>query len=233
MCGRYTLTVEQEALQVALGVEGLVHPRPRYNIAPTQEAPVVVVGPRGAAGAVHRWGLVPSWASDPAIGNRLINARSETAHRKPAFRDAFRKGRCLVPADGFFEWRKAPEGKIPFWIHAEEGGILTLAGLADRWEGPGGEVRETFTILTTDANELLRPIHDRMPVILAPRERERWLDPATSPDDARALLGPFPPEALALREVSRRVNSPAHDDPTCLDPPEPPGADLPLFRDRG
>lgn len=191
---------------------------------------MVVGGQGGPRGASLRWGLVPSWASDPAIGNRLINARSETAHRKPAFREAFRGGRCLVPADGFFEWKKTPHGRLPVWVHAEGEGLLTLAGLSDRWESPEGEVLESFTILTTDASDLLRPVHDRMPVVLRPEARAAWLDPATPPDEARALLGPLE-EGLALREVSRRVNSPEHDDPECLGPPDPPGADLPLFRD--
>jgi putative SOS response-associated peptidase YedK len=233
MCGRFTLTMDQEALEVALGVEGLVHPRARYNIAPTQEVPAVVGaiedGRLVRRGTVLRWGLVPSWAEDPSIGNRLINARSETAHRKPSFRSAFRHGRCLVPADGFYEWRKDPEGKTPFWVHLEEAGVFTFAGLRERWER-GAETLESFTILTRDADELLRPIHDRMPVIVPPAERDRWLDPSADPEELRALMDRFTGEGLAVRQVSRRVNSPANDDPACLDPPPGPADDLPLFR---
>lgn len=218
MCGRYTLTVDQEALQVALGVEGLVHPRPRYNVAPTQEVPVVVAPEGEARGAVLRWGLVPSWAKDPSIGNRMINARSETAHEKPSFRAPFRRSRCLVPADGFFEWRREGSGKVPFWIHMEDRAPFTMAGLWDRWRDPEGGERATFTILTTEPNELLRPIHDRMPVIVAPGDRRRWLDPGAGVPALRELLGPHPAEPMAVREVSTRVNSPRNDDPSCIEP---------------
>jgi putative SOS response-associated peptidase YedK len=217
MCGRYTLTAEQEALQVALGVEGLVHPRPRYNIAPTQEVPVVVAPGGRPEGRTLRWGLVPSWARDPAIGNRMINARSETAAEKPSFRGPFRRSRCLVPADGFYEWRKEEAGKVPFWIHMEDQAPFTIAGLWDRWRGPDRENLETFTILTTEPNELLRPIHDRMPVILGTEHREAWLDPRASVDDLKALLGPHPSGPMAVREVTTRVNSPRNDDPACIE----------------
>ncbi len=236
MCGRYTLTLDQEALQVALGVGGLVHPAPRYNIAPSQEVPAVVhqgangegVGPMGAT---LRWGLVPFWADDPSIGNRLINARSETAHEKPSFRNAFRRQRCLIPADGFYEWKKTAGGKRPFWIHLESKEPFTFAGLWERWSASDGdEVLETFTILTTEANEFLRPIHPRMPVILGPDHRERWLDPDTPGDELRQLLGSFPAGPLAAREVSTRVNSPTNDDPGCLESPEGPEDGLPLFQ---
>jgi len=219
MCGRYTLTVEQEALQVALGVEGLVHPRPRYNIAPTQDLPAIVAGAEGRpAGKTLRWGLVPSWARDPSIGNRMINARSETAAEKPSFRGPFRRSRCLLPADGFYEWRKEEGRKVPFWIHMEDHGPFTLAGLWDRWRGPEGEELETFTILTTEPNELLRPIHDRMPVIVAPEDREAWLGAGTPVDVLQSLLGPHPAEPMAVQEVSTHVNSPHNDDPSCIEP---------------
>jgi len=235
MCGRYTLTVDQEALQVALGVQGLVHPRPRYNIAPSQEVPAVIHRASsdtegGAVGTTLRWGLVPFWADDPSIGHRLINARSETAHEKPSFRNAFRRRRCLIPADGFFEWKKTTGGKRPFWIHMESREPFTFAGLAERWTAAEGEEPlETFAILTADANEFLRPIHDRMPVILSGEDRERWLDPDTPVDDLRRLLGSFSAGPLAAREVSIRVNSPGNDDPGCLEPPSGPADGLPLF----
>jgi putative SOS response-associated peptidase YedK len=189
MCGRYTLTVDQEALAVALGISGLLaeapsasgvptagqapHPRPRYNIAPTQEAPVVLAG-RGLV--AHRWGLVPHWARDTAVGSRLINARSETAHRKPSFRDAFRHGRCLVPADGFYEWVSRGSGRTPWWIYQEDRAPFTLAGLRATWTPPGGgEALETFTILTCDAADSIRGLHHRMPVIVPAELRDAWL----------------------------------------------------------
>lgn len=208
MCGRYSLTVDQEALSAALGVEGLLHPRPRYNIAPTQEIPIIVHGP---VGRTSRWGLVPPWGD-----GLLINARSETAHRKPSFRSAFREGRCLIPADGFFEWEKQGVTKVPYWIHDSE--PFTFAGLAERTVGEGGEVEDTHTILTTDADERLRPIHDRMPVILAPDERRRWLDPGTELEELREMLAGRRSDGLEIRRVSTRVNSAHNDDPACLEP---------------
>jgi putative SOS response-associated peptidase YedK len=218
VCGRYTLTVDQEALSVALGVEGLLHPRPRYNIAPTQEVPVVAAPQDMPEARIMRWGLVPSWAKDPAIGNRLINARSETASEKPSFRGPFRRSRCLVPADGFYEWRAERGRKLPFWIHLEEGGVFTMAGLWDRWRPPSGPEVESFTILTIDANELLRPIHPRMPVILPPEARMAWLDGEAPEPALKAVLSPFPAKGMAVREVSTHVNAPRNDDPSCLDP---------------
>lgn len=229
LCGRYTLTVDQEALSAALAVEGLVHPRPRWNVAPSQSMPVVVREGESLRGRVCRWGLVPSWARDPAIGNRLINARSETVHEKPSFRAAFRSGRCLVPADGFYEWKKGPGGKTPCWIRPDGERVFTFAGLAERWEGPGGEVLETFTLLTTDAAEAIRPIHHRMPVIVPDTLRDEWLDPSASRETLEAIMRSGPGRPFVVREVSTRVNSPAHDDPSCLEPAGPPGEDLSLF----
>ncbi|TVR56429.1 MAG: SOS response-associated peptidase, partial [Gemmatimonadales bacterium] len=188
MCGRYTLTQEQEALQAALGVAGLLHPRPRYNVAPTQEAPVILASPSGLQCEVMRWGLIPSWAEDPAMGSRMINARSETAHRKPSFREPFRHRRCLVPADGFYEWSEEGGRKVPFLIRLASGNPFTFAGLWERWESPErGEVR-TFTILTRDAIPAIHAIHPRMPVLIPSGERERWLDPETPVPDLQDLL---------------------------------------------
>ena len=237
MCGRFTLTVDQEALAAALAVEGLVHPHPRWNIAPSQETPALVHTEEGIRGARLRWGLVPFWAGDPAIGNRLINARSETAHQKPSFRNAFRRGRCLIPADGFYEWQKQNGAKVPWWIHPEvpEGEadpssrILTFAGLSERWEGEEGEVLRTFTILTADASESIRALHHRMPVVIPRALRARWLEPGAEVDELREFLAAGPDRPWAAREVSTRVNSPANDDPSLLEPPGPPGSDLPLF----
>ncbi len=228
MCGRYSLTTEQEALAVALGVEGLVHPTPRYNIAPTQQVPVLSWGDgSGRAGTlqagVQRWGLVPSWAESPSSGAPLINARSETAHRKPSFREPFRRSRCLVPADGFFEWVSGAGGKVPFWIHRPDRAPFTFAGLSDAWRSPEGEVVESFTILTTEADDALRRIHHRMPVVIEERRRAEWLDPEASLEGLRAVLAGARSEGLVTTEVSTRVNSPANDDPDCVVPVEDSG----------
>ncbi len=229
MCGRYTLTQEQEALQVALGVPDLLLERPRYNVAPTQEVPVILGAPDGPRGAVMRWGLIPPWADDPAVGNRMINARAESAHEKPSFREPFRRRRCLVPADGFYEWVEEDGRKIPVRIRLASGAPFTFAGLWGRWEGTSQEGREgveSFTILTREAFPSIREIHHRMPVLIPGGDRGRWLDPETSLPDLRGLL--LDPrgdedmdEPLAVDPVSTRVNSPRNDDPGCLAPPGP------------
>ncbi len=224
MCGRYTLTLPLSEIEDALGVppvEGLEH-HPRYNVAPTQVAPVVAVGREGVPRLVPmRWGLVPFWAEDSSIGSRMINARAESVEAKPAFREAWRRRRCLVPADGFFEWLAQGRGrpKRPFWIYPAAGGLLTLGGLWERWRPPGeDDFLLTFTILTTEPNAVVRPLHDRMPLVVPPRARERWLDPAAGSDDLNGLLGPAPDALLEAVEVTSRVSDPAHDDPACLEP---------------
>ena len=208
----------------------------RYNIAPTQKAPVILEGPDGGRRmGLMRWGLVPFWADSPSIGNRLINARSETAASKPAFRDAWRRRRCVVPADGFYEWRKpgpdagADGGKTPFWIHRADGRPLAMAGLWERWRDPASEEElHTFTILTRDATPWMVPLHARMPAVLEGELIGAWLHGAGLPD------GSYIP--LSAHEVSRTVNSPAHDGPECLEvvdggeviPPDPePGTEPP------
>lgn len=228
MCGRYTLTVDQEALEAALQVPLLFQHEPRFNVAPTQEAPVLVRDAKGRNGGQEpehapgddmvrllRWGLVPHWADEPGIGNRLINARAESVHEKPAFRTAFRRGRCLVPADGFYEWRQEAEGKVPYWIHRQDGGVFTFAGISARWFSEE-EALETYAILTTDAPPSLSRIHPRVPVVVPEEERDRWLDPASSTSDLRAVLAPPAEEAFHVQRVSKRVNSPANDDPACV-----------------
>ncbi len=236
MCGRYTLTQEQEALQVALGVPDLLLERPRYNVAPTQEMPVILGSREGLRGAVMRWGLIPEWADDPSMGNRMINARAETAHEKPSFRGPFRGRRCLVPADGFFEWMEEGGRKTPVRIRLASGAPFTLAGLWDRWEGPVRETVESFTILTRDAFPSIRGIHHRMPVLVRARDRGRWLDSEVSLPDLRALLlAPGGDEEMdepfQVDRVSTRVNSPGNDDPGCIAPPgrEPPPVQGSLF----
>lgn len=198
---------------------------PRYNIAPTQDAPIIRLAEGGAARRIGllRWGLLPHWAKSPATAARMINARSETAADKPAFREAFRQRRCLVPADGFFEWKKDERGKQPYLIGNRDETPFAMAGLWEWWPGsPEHEdAIESFTILTTTPNDLVRPLHDRMPVILAPDDHERWLDPGLEdPEAIRALCRPHPAETMVARPVSRRVNSPANDDPGCIEPVE-------------
>jgi len=220
MCGRYTITTPVEALRRAFEFDERPNLAPRYNAAPTQSLPVVR---RSAAGrcaiALLRWGLVPSWAKDASIGARLINARAEGVAEKPAFRAAFRQRRCLVPADGFFEWQAAPASgpKQPFHIQAPDRRVFAFAGLWEEWRGPEGTI-ETFAIITTDANARLRAIHDRMPVVLDGGAYGAWLAPEAKAADLQALLVPAPDDALIATPVSTRVNRVANDDAACIAP---------------
>jgi putative SOS response-associated peptidase YedK len=224
MCGRYSLTTPPEAMRRLFHTSGaLLNVPPRYNIAPTQEAAVVRLRAEGGRELVLlRWGLVPSWSQGPDSGYGMINARAETVADKPAFRGAFRRRRCLVPADGFYEWRKEGARKQPYRVRLEDGGLFSFAGLWEHWEGgPEGapQAIESFTIIVTDANELLKPIHERMPVIVAPSDHDAWLDAeGTRPEDAAALLRPFPADRMEAYRVSLRVNSPRNDDPGCIAP---------------
>lgn len=195
---------------------------PRFNIAPTQPAPVVRMNPRQAEPqrqfvGLH-WGLVPSWAGDRTIGNRMINARAETAADKPAFRAALRRRRCLVVADGFYEWQRVGKLRRPMFIHMRDDRPFAFAGLWESWEGADHSALESCTILTTAANDLVRPVHDRMPVIVAPEDYGRWLDPLVqTPEPVLPLLRPYPSEAMEAYPVSARVNSPARDEPGCVE----------------
>jgi putative SOS response-associated peptidase YedK len=221
MCGRYSITVLLNELRERFGfetdLESLV---PRYNLAPSQDAPVIIAGDGGKVLRRMRWGLIPSWADNPKIGNRLINARSETAAEKPSFRAAFRRRRCLVPADGFYEWKKNPETskKTPMRITLAEGEPFAFAGLWETWTASGGDPTETFTILTTSPNELLGTIHHRMPVILKRSAENIWIDPEKEdPQELTSLLRPYPAEEMMAYPVSTVVNSPANDLPACLE----------------
>ncbi|MEX0891526.1 MAG: SOS response-associated peptidase [Gemmatimonadota bacterium] len=220
MCGRYTIVAGEEAVRDAFDLRDIPFAwRPRYNVAPTQRAPVVALGDGGPAIAELRWGLVPSWARDASVGNRMINARAETAAVKPAFRAAFKRRRCLVVADGFYEWRRGPDGKIPMRITRRDSAPMAFAGLWERWAPEDQPHLDTFTILTMAAGPLVRPIHDRMPVIVPPDSRARWLDPDT---DAAAALDDLMARdegaELTAYEVSKLVNAPANDVPACLEP---------------
>jgi len=219
MCGRFTLASTPEMLVEEFGVgEVPGEYRPRYNIAPSQPVLTLVSGRDGPRWRYLRWGLVPFWADDPAIGHRMINARAEGLETRPAFRRPFERRRCLVLADGFYEWRRDPGGKTPMLIRLATHRPFALAGLWDRWvPRDGGEPLDSCTIVTTAASPFLRPIHDRMPVILDREQREEWLDRGTDPERLRALLTPYTGR-LEAYEVSRLVNSPANDVPACLVP---------------
>lgn len=241
MCGRFTHLLNWQQLHRLLG---LATPpfefRERYNIAPSQDAPVArAEGNGGRRLDVMRWGLVPAWAKDLSIGNRTINARSETAATSPAFRAAVRSRRCIVPVSGFFEWQRI-EGstrKQAWYITPADDEGLAFAGLWESWEDPAqrGEPGRgpllTFTVLTTTANAAMRPIHDRMPVILAREQFGAWLDPqSTDPAAIAPMLAPWPPERLRLIRVSSWVNSPAHEDARCIAPDvAPPAGEPGLF----
>lgn len=195
--------------------------QPRYNIAPTQPVAAVRLPEDGADRelVMLHWGLIPFWAKDPRIGARMINARAETAADKPAFRAAFRRRRCLVPADGFYEWQKQNGTKQPYYIHLQDGRPFAFAGLWERWRGEDDAVIESCTLLTTKPNELVRPLHNRMPVILHPHNYALWLDPEVEQADAlRRLLDPFPSGEMEAYPVSRYVNAPQHEGPECIAP---------------
>ena len=220
MCGRFALTISPTALAKLFQLDDVSSLEARYNIAPSQ--PVAsVVQPEDSSGHIlkmFRWGLIPSWAQDPAIGDRMINARSETIAEKPAFRSAYKSHRCLIPADGFFEWQKLNRGKQPYFIHLRDQTPMVFAGLFQCWHAPDESVIESCTILTTAANDLMKPIHDRMPVIIAPDDFPLWLDNATyKPQQLERLLQPFPAEKMTAYPVSTFVNSPRHNTPQCLE----------------
>lgn len=211
MCGRYALSSPIESLEAQFEAEAQALLQPRYNIAPTTPVPVVRNGAAGRVIVLQQWGLIPAWSKDPSMGARMANARAETVADKPSFRAPFKRSRCIVPADAFYEWR-AGTPKQPFAIRAAGGGLLAFAGLWDRWEGPSGAL-ETCTIITTSANGAMAPIHDRMPVILAREDYGRWLD-----EGGAALLRPCPESWLEVRPVGPRVGNVRNDDPSLLEP---------------
>lgn len=228
MCGRFTLattTAGELRDRFPLG-ESAVEIRQRFNVAPGDQ--LVTVGVRDGAptGRMLRWGLVPPWARDPSIGYRMINARAETVAEKPAFRTSFARRRCLILADGFYEWERAGRAKQPFHITRADGAPFAFAGLWTGWKDPAIEDEDeawlrTCTIVTTTANEKITGIHPRMPVILEPGDEQTWLDPETPAERLQQLLVPLPPEETAFRAVSRAVNDARYDGPHCLDDAEP------------
>jgi putative SOS response-associated peptidase YedK len=227
MCGRYTVTSPAEALIDELGLDA-VDPgyTPRYNLAPTQPAPVVT-GWEPRRLALVRWGLIPSWSRDGARGKLLINARAETALQKPSFRDAFEKRRCMVVADGFYEWRGRGASKVPIYFRLRSRRPFAFAGIWDGWLTDAGELARSCAVLTTAPNDLVAPIHDRMPVMLDADARQRWLA-SDDLEELRALCRPFPAAHMECFAVSARVGSPKLDEPGCIEPAAPRGT-LPLF----
>ena len=215
------MTDPDQRLVEQFDLPGIPDLKPRYNIAPTQPVAVVRVPTAGAARemVLLHWGLIPFWAQDPEIGARMINARAETAAEKPAFRHAFRRRRCLVIADGFYEWQKLDGTKQPHFIRLRDPKPFAFAGLWERWEGPDASVIESVTLLTTEPNALLGEIHNRMPVILHPKDYGLWLDPGIQqPEKVQPLLTAYPAEEMEAFPVSRRVNSPDNDDARCIEP---------------
>ena len=220
MCGRFALKAPKAELVDLFGLSACDDYPVRYNIAPGTDIAVIRRSPEGLR-VLHRlrWGLVPHWAKDPTIGARLVNARSESVAEKPAFRDAFRRRRCLVPADGFYEWKADGKTKQPYYFSAVSGAPLALAGLWESWKAPDGAIVRTVCLLTTEANELMVPVHDRMPVIVGREHWAAWLgDPA---ENVMALMKPCAGSDLQAWAVDRRVSRAAEDDATLIAPIEP------------
>ncbi len=222
MCGRFTLTADLAALQDAFPflVEIPKHLAPRYNIAPTQ--PIAVIpNDRQNKLDFFVWGLIPSWAKDPSMGSRLINARAETLAEKPSFRTAYKRRRCLVLADGFYEWTTVPgqKAKVPHYIQLESKEPFAFAGLWETWNAPDGSIVKSATIITTEPNKMMAKLHNRMPVILPPNVYEAWLNTEEKKaEELNPLLKPYPAEEMMHYPVSRSVNSPANDVPECIVP---------------
>lgn len=221
MCGRYTLSSPADLVADLFDLDEEIELSPRFNIAPTQEAAVVRASGETAKRRLDhlRWGLVPAWAKDPATGNRMINARAEGVAEKPSFRSSFKRQRCLVVADGFYEWQRRPGGKRPYYFHLKDRQPFGFAGLWERWTKDERDPLETFTIITTEPNDLVASVHQRMPVILRPEDYRQWLDPIFSERKTlQSLLRSYPSVEMEAFAVNTWVNSPAHDDPSCVTP---------------
>lgn len=219
MCGRFTQTFSSSEIAKAFNLANLPELKPRYNIAPTQEVAAIV---RSEASSERefkwlRWGLIPSWAKDSKMGAKLINARAESVAQKPSFRSAFRYSRCLIIADGFYEWQQQENRKQPFYIQQIDGLPFALAGLWSTWQPKNGETISTCTIITTKANEIVQPIHERMPVILKSTDYEKWLAPTVQqPELLQPLLQPYSSDKLKVAPVSTKVNNSRNDSPECV-----------------
>ena len=219
MCGRFTLTTDLEQLEMRFSFRATnLSAQPRYNIAPSQQV-LAVIGAEERRAGFLRWGLIPSWAKEPSIGDRMINARAETLAEKPSFRRALQKRRCIVLADGFYEWKAEGKKKTPMYITLKSHEPFGFAGLWETWKSPADETIHSCTLITTTPNTLMESIHNRMPVILSREAEAQWLDPATTaPERLLPLLTPHPAEAMEAYAVSLAVNSPRNDAPVCIEP---------------
>ncbi len=220
MCGRFALKTPPRSIQEHFHLPETVVLSPRYNIAPSQEIAVVrhLPGKNSRQLDMLRWGLIPGWARDMKIGYKMINARGETLAQKPSFRAAFSKQRCLVVADGFYEWIHSGKTKQPFYLHLKNRAVFGFAGLWESWQSPEGNRVESCTIITTSPNKLIEKIHDRMPVILHPEQYETWLQNSTPENSLQQLLMPYPADEMAAYPVSSEINSPKNDSPNCILP---------------
>lgn len=220
MCGRFALTLSPDNISKYFHVEDVPEGINQYNIAPGQLIKAIIQMPSDRRKITSmKWGLIPSWTKDPSKGVKTINARAETVGTKPSFRSAIKFRRCIIPASGFYEWEKVEKGKVPYYIHLKSNEPIGFAGLWDKWKRNNGSVIETCTILTTSANNLLKPIHDRMPVIIHPNEYELWLDrEMNETDKLKSIFQPYPSEMLSLYKVSNPVNKPAYDKADCIEP---------------
>jgi len=221
MCGRFVLMTPGKSLASHFRLTEEPELEPRYNIAPTQLVPIVKRSPASSVRELTmcKWGLVPFWAKDSSIGPKLINARSESVSEKPAFRAAFKNRRCLVPADGFYEWKRLERGRQPYFFGMADKAVFAFAGLWEQWKGPDNLFIESFTVLTVNANELVLPVHDRMPVILAEQDYDLWLDPAIkNPELIKPLLRAYPAPMMAGYPVSGRVNKSDSDGQDLIEP---------------
>jgi putative SOS response-associated peptidase YedK len=220
MCGRFTLKAPPRTIQEHFLLPEIIDLPPRYNIAPSQNIAVVRKLPEMNFRQLDmlRWGLIPHWAKDMKIGYKMINARGETLAQKPSFRAAFKKRRCLVVADGFYEWQHSGSSKQPYFVHFKDNSFFGFAGLWESWNSPDGNIMESCTIITTLPNELIKEIHDRMPVILHPEQYELWLHASSPEQSLLNLIMPYPADEMAVYRISTEVNSPQNDSPNCILP---------------
>ncbi len=219
MCGRYAIITDPKAIREMFGYAELPNFPPRYNVAPTQAVPVVRMAEGRRAFALLRWGLIPGWVKDPRTFSLVINARGESVLDKPAFRNAMKRRRCLLPADGFYEWKREGEGKRPYFVRLKSRQPLAFAGLWETWAGPNGEEMETVAIVTTTASRSIAHIHERMPAIIAPEAFDFWLDGArVDGETASALIAPARDALIEAYEVSPAVNRVANDSPALIEP---------------
>jgi putative SOS response-associated peptidase YedK len=226
MCGRYAITSAPEAIRALFQYLEQPNFPPRYNVAPTQPVPIVRLSEGVRSFALVRWGLIPAWVKDPRTFSLIINARGESVLERPAFRNAMQRRRCLFPADGFYEWRQEGGVRQPSFVRARAGGPLAFAGLWESWTGPNGEEMETAAIVTTRANRTLAPLHDRMPVVVAPEAFDFWLDGRkVDAETAAALIAPAPEDLLEAYAVSPAVNRVANDSPELIEPAPPAAPD--------